>query len=223
MPTSAETPRQGMLDTNIMILRRWIDPAELPDEMAISAITLAELSAGPHQVRRNAEQDLYDEHAERARRLEVLQRAESEFDPVPFGAEAARAFGRVAAAVIATGRQPRRRTADLMIAATAFAEGLPLFTTNPGDYTGVDQLVTVVPVTRPADPDERLQDAEPFISGRYCGKCGWPFTEGQLARTVCRSPRACARRMDLPMSERGPGCPYENRVHPEWRQPPELI
>jgi predicted nucleic acid-binding protein len=66
---SAETPRQGMLDTKVLILRRWIDPAELPDEMAISAITLAELSAGPHQVRRSHEQDLYDEHAERARRL----------------------------------------------------------------------------------------------------------------------------------------------------------
>jgi predicted nucleic acid-binding protein len=60
-----------MLDTNILILRRWVDPAELPDEMAISAITLAELSAGPHDVRRNGEQDRYDEHAERARRLEI--------------------------------------------------------------------------------------------------------------------------------------------------------
>jgi predicted nucleic acid-binding protein len=71
---SDEQPRQGMLDTNILILRRWIDPAELPDEMAISAITLAELSAGPHEVRRNDEQAAYDEHAERARRLEILQR-----------------------------------------------------------------------------------------------------------------------------------------------------
>jgi predicted nucleic acid-binding protein len=65
---SGDLPRQGMLDTNIMILRRWIDPGQLPDEMAISAITLAELSAGPHEVRRNSEQDMYDEHAERARR-----------------------------------------------------------------------------------------------------------------------------------------------------------
>lgn len=73
---SAETPRQGMLDTSIMILRHRINPAELPDEMAISAITLAELSAGPHHVHSGDEQDSYDEHAERARRLEVLQRAE---------------------------------------------------------------------------------------------------------------------------------------------------
>jgi predicted nucleic acid-binding protein len=152
---SGEPPRQGMLDTNIMILRRLADPAELPDEMAISAVTLAELSAGPHEVRRNDEQDAYDEHAERARRLEVLQRAENEFDPVPFDAEAARIFGRVAAAVIAAGRKPRSRVADLMIAATAIAEGLPLYTTNPADFTGLDDLIEIIPVTRPAIPHER--------------------------------------------------------------------
>ena len=152
---SGELPRQGMLDTNILILRRWINPAELPDEMAIGAITLAELSAGPHEVRRNDEQDAYDEHAERARRLEVLQRAESEFDPVPFDAEAARIFGRVTAAVVAAGRKPRGRAVDLMIAATAIAEGLPLFTTNPGDFTGLDTLVHIVPVTRPPVPHEQ--------------------------------------------------------------------
>jgi predicted nucleic acid-binding protein len=151
---SDDQPGQGLLDTNIVILRRWIDPAELPGEMAISAITLAELSAGPHEVRRNDEQDMYDEHAERARRLEVLQRAESEFDPVPFDAEAARIFGRVAAAVIAAGRKPRRRVADLMIAATAIAEGLPLFTTNPGDFAAMDTLMRVIPVTRPPVPGE---------------------------------------------------------------------
>ena len=138
-----------MLDTNVMILRQWIDPAELPEEMAISAITLAELSAGPHQVRSNQEQDVYDEHAERARRLEILQRAESEFDPVPFEAEAARIYGRVAAAVVGAGRSPRRRIADLLIAATALAEQLPLFTTNPDDFLGLGTVLEVVPVTRP--------------------------------------------------------------------------
>jgi len=152
---SGEQPRQGMLDTNILILRRWVDPAELPDEMAISAITLAELSAGPHEVRRNDEQDAYDEHAERARRLEVLQRAENEFDPVPFDAEAARIFGRVTAAVVAAGHKPRGRVVDLMIAATAIAERLPLFTTNPGDFTGLDTLIRIVPVTRPSIRHER--------------------------------------------------------------------
>jgi predicted nucleic acid-binding protein len=151
---TGEPRRQGMLDTNILILRPWIDPGELPDEMAISAITLAELSAGPHQVRSNDEQDHYDEHAERARRLEILQRAENEFDPVPFDAEAARLFGRVTAAVIAAGRTPRRRIADLMIASTAIAEGLPLYTTNPGDYAGLDSLLTIMGVTRPPVPHE---------------------------------------------------------------------
>jgi predicted nucleic acid-binding protein len=152
---SDKGPRQGMLDTNILILRRWIDPAELPDEMAISAITLAELSAGPHEVRRNDEQDAYDEHAERARRLDILQRAESEFDPTPFDAEAARIFGRVTAAVIAAGRKPRSRAVGLMIAATAIAEGLPLYTTNPADFTGLDALIRIVPVTRPSVPHQR--------------------------------------------------------------------
>jgi predicted nucleic acid-binding protein len=152
---ATERPAQGLLDTNIMILRRWVNTAELPDEMAISAITLAELSAGPHQVRRDDEQAEYYEHAERARRLDVLQRAENEFDPIPFDSEAARAYGRVTAAVIATGRQPRRRTADLMIASTAIAAGLPLFTTNPDDFAGLADLLTVVSVGRPQVPRER--------------------------------------------------------------------
>jgi predicted nucleic acid-binding protein len=152
---TSEPARQGLLDTNILILRRCVDVAELPDEMAISVVTLAELSAGPHQVRRNDEQDLYDEHEERARRMDILQRAENEFDPIPFDAEAARVYGRLSAAVIAAGRKPRRRTADLMIAATAVAEDLPLFTTNPGDYTGLERLLRVVPVTRPPLPHEK--------------------------------------------------------------------
>jgi predicted nucleic acid-binding protein len=149
---TGESHQQGLLDTNIMILRRWIDPAELPAEAAITAITLAELSAGPHQVRRSDGAGDYDEHAERARRLDVLQRAESEFEPIPFDAEAARIYGRVTAAVIAVGRKPRRRTADLMIAAIAIAEDLPLFTTNPDDFIGLGRLMTVVPVTRPSEP-----------------------------------------------------------------------
>ncbi|MER7251403.1 type II toxin-antitoxin system VapC family toxin [Kribbella sp. NPDC000426] len=150
MPTEHQ---QGLLDTNIMILRKWVDPAELPGEIAISAITLAELSAGPHEVRGNDEQDDYDEYAERARRMDVLQRAENEFDPIPFDADAARIYGRVCAAVVSAGRKPRRRVADLMIAAIAIAENLPLFTTNPDDFTGLDGLLTVVPVTRPKTLD----------------------------------------------------------------------
>ena len=152
--TGDSHPR-GLLDTNIMILRRWIDPGELPAEMAITAITLAELSAGPHQVRRDNEQDGYDEHAERARRLDVLQRAENEFDPIPFDAEAARIYGRVTAAVIAAGRKPRSRVANLMIASIAIAEDIPLFTTNPDDFTGLENLLALVPVTRPRLPEQR--------------------------------------------------------------------
>jgi predicted nucleic acid-binding protein len=123
--------------------------------MAISAITLAELSAGPHDVRGNEEQNLYDERAELARRMNVLQRAEAEFDPIPFDAETARVYGQVAAATIAMGRKPRARVADLMIASTAIAGGLPLFTTDPDDFRGLDKLLTVVAVTRPAVPHER--------------------------------------------------------------------
>src|SRR5690349_6304537 len=152
---TSEAPRRGLLDTNIMILRSRIAPDDLPDEMAISAVTLAELSTGPHEVRPDTEQDVYFEANERARRLDVLQRAEHEFDPIPFDADAARADGRVAAAVIAAGRKPRRRAADLMIAATAIADELPLYTTNPDDIGGLDHLVTVIAVTRPEIPSER--------------------------------------------------------------------
>jgi hypothetical protein len=109
---TSEAPRRGRLDTSIMSLRSRIAPEDLPGEMAISAVTLAELSAGPHEVRPDTE---------RARR----------------------------------GRKPRRRAADLMFAATAIVAGLPLYTTNPDDFVGLDHLVTVIPVTRPEVPNER--------------------------------------------------------------------
>lgn len=127
----------GLLDTNILILRRRVDHAQLPDTMSISTVTLAELSAGPHHT---------SDPEERARRLDVLQRAESEFDPLPFDAEAARAYGRVTAAVLAVGRKPRARTADLMIASVAIANQLPLYTTNRDDFSGLESLLTVTPV-----------------------------------------------------------------------------
>jgi hypothetical protein len=128
----------GLLDTNILILRRRIDHTQLPDVMSISAITLAELSAGPHHT---------SDPDERARRLDVLQRAESQFDPLPFDAEAARVFGRVTAAVLAAGRKPRPRVPDLMIASVAIANQLPLYSTNLDDFAGLDQLLTVAAVT----------------------------------------------------------------------------
>lgn len=133
----------GLLDTDILILRRGIDPSELPAAMSISAVTLAELSAGPHHT---------SDARERARRLDVLQRAEAEFDPLPFDAEAARVFGRVSAAALAVGRSSRRRISDLMIASVAISNHLPLFTANPRDFDGLDDLLAVMPVTRPSAP-----------------------------------------------------------------------
>lgn len=133
---------RGLIDTNIVVHLPALDPALLPDELVVSAITLAELSAGPHHT---------DDPAERARRTSVLQHTEATFDPLPFDADAARTYGMVCAAVLAAGRTPRRRVADLMIASIAAANRLPLYTTNPGDFAGLDQLVNVVAVPRPAD------------------------------------------------------------------------
>lgn len=136
---------QGLVDTNIVILRDWLTGDQLPRQVAISAVTLAELSAGPHSV----VGDDAGARAERARRTAILQRAESEFDPLPFDAPAARLYGQLAGAVIAHGRTPRRRIADLQIAAIAAAQGLPLYTTDPDDYEGLGELVDIVPVARP--------------------------------------------------------------------------
>ncbi|MGH3273966.1 MAG: hypothetical protein ACRDNZ_06515 [Streptosporangiaceae bacterium] len=97
----------------------------------------------------------YDEYAERARRLDVLQRAENEFDPIRFDAEAARVYGRMTAAVIDAGRKPRHRIADLMIASIAVVEELALYTTNPSDFSGLGNPLTIVPVTRPQIPPQR--------------------------------------------------------------------
>lgn len=138
-------PTRGLLDTNIVILEERLDVALLPEEMAISTITLAELAAGVHAVR----DDAPDAVAERARRISLLQRVEALFDPLPFDDEAARLYGRVVAATTALGRSSRRRTADLFIASVAGAHGLPLYTTNPDDFAGLDGLVEVVPVPRP--------------------------------------------------------------------------
>ena len=110
----------------------------LPAEVAICAITLAELAAGPHAT---------PDTDERSRRQDRLQRTEAAFDPLPFTADAARAYGRVFAAIAASGRKPRgARAVDLLIAATALAEGLPIYTRNPDDFRGLDGVVEVVSV-----------------------------------------------------------------------------
>jgi predicted nucleic acid-binding protein len=137
---SGEAHERGLIDTNVLIHLAALDAAHLPGKMVISAVTLAELSAGPHHT---------DDPAERARRMSVLQHAEATFEPLPFDTEAARTFGLVSAAVVAAGRQPRRRIADLMIASIAVANQLALYTTNPGDFTGLDDLGTIVAVPRP--------------------------------------------------------------------------
>jgi hypothetical protein len=132
---------RGVLDTSIVSAFALFDPAELPVESAITAVTLGELSRGPYAT---------DDPIARARRIAVLQHVEATFgDALPYDSEAARMFGLICAGVYAIGRQPRRRTADLMIAATSARNGLPLYTTNPKDFVGLDTLVTVVPVNRP--------------------------------------------------------------------------
>ncbi len=112
-----------------------VDATSLPAEGAVSALTMAELAAGPHAT---------SDPDERARRQERLQRAEATFSPFPFDANAARAYGRLYAAVAAKGRKARgRRAIDLLIAATAIAEGLPLYTRNPDDFRGLTELLDV--------------------------------------------------------------------------------
>lgn len=136
----ADAPRapRGVIDTSVVIDLEHIDSARLPVEVAVSAVTMAELAAGPHAT---------TDSAERARRQDRLQRAEAAFDPLPFDAEAARAYGRIYAAVVAAGRKARgARAVDLLIAATATAAELPLYTRNGADFRAIHDLVDVVEV-----------------------------------------------------------------------------
>ena len=124
--------REGVLDTStVILLSRMTDPSTLPDEPSITTITLAELSVGPL---------VTDKEEERAARLAHLQQAESDFDAIAFDAAAARAFGRVAAALRRSGRKPAARAYDALIASVAIAEDLPLYTCNPQDFTGIPGL-----------------------------------------------------------------------------------
>ncbi len=122
------------------VVKNGVQPRslELPLEAAISAITLAELTVGPHATSNSAE---------RARRQDRLQRTEATFNPIPFGHDCARAYGRVYAAMVERGRKARcPRVADLMIAATALAEDIPVYTRNADDLLGLEALITVVPI-----------------------------------------------------------------------------
>jgi predicted nucleic acid-binding protein len=130
-----------VLDTStVILLSRIDDPGALPVEPVVTTVTLAELSVGPLVAR---------DDRERAARQAHLQQAEADFTPLPFDQPAARAFGRVAASLRQSGRKPTARAYDAMIAATALSNGLPVYTTNPADFTGIDGL-EVVPVEAPS-------------------------------------------------------------------------
>lgn len=123
---------RGLLDTStVILLGRMEDPSALPDESVVSTITLAELSVGP-LVARSAQ--------EQAARQAHLQQAEADFDALPFDAAAARAFGAVAASLRRAGRTPGARAYDALIAATAIANDIPVYTCNPDDFRGIDRL-----------------------------------------------------------------------------------
>lgn len=134
MPDTPRPPR-GVLDTSVVVDLDELDSSSLPVEVAVSAITMAELAAGPHAT---TDPDI------RGRRQDRLQRAEAAFDPLPFDGDAARAYGRIFTAVTAAGRKARgARVADLLIAATALAAELPLYTRNGDDFVGLEGLVDV--------------------------------------------------------------------------------
>jgi predicted nucleic acid-binding protein len=139
-PAEPAAAGPGILDTNILIHWERLDIRLLPDPAAITTITIAELAAGIHAA---------VGATQLAERVDKLQRTESAFEPIPFDGDAARAYGRVTAAVRAAGRSPRSRVADQMIAAIAVSRRLPLFTTNPDDFAGLEGLLDVVTVPRP--------------------------------------------------------------------------
>jgi predicted nucleic acid-binding protein len=125
----------AVVDTSIIAALKLYDPSELPDTILITAVTLGELSFGPHAS---------DDPIKRAGRVAVLQHVEATFDPLPYDQGAARLYGQICAAVRAAGREPRRRASDLMIAATAASNQLPLYTANPDDFKGAEAFVEVV-------------------------------------------------------------------------------
>ena len=125
----------AVVDTNIIAALKLYDPSELPDMILITAVTLGELSFSPHAT---------DDPIKRAGRVAVLQHVEATFDPLSYDRGAARLYGQICAAVRAAGREPRRRASDLMIAATAANNQLPLYTANPDDFKGAEGFVEVV-------------------------------------------------------------------------------
>jgi predicted nucleic acid-binding protein len=129
---------RGILDTStVLLLGRLTDPAVLPARPVITAVTIAELSVGPL---------LADTEQERAARQAHLQQADADFDPVVFDAAAAHAFGRIVGSLRSSGGRAAPSTNNVFIAATAIANDLPLYTCNPGDFEGINDLdLHVVP------------------------------------------------------------------------------
>ena len=134
-------PGVGILDTNALILLDRLNASELPAEPTISAVSLAELSVGPLAT---------DDPRERAIRQERLQEVEAAFEPLAFDAASARAFGVVASSLRRAGRKPAARAFDALIAATAVANELPVYTCNPRDFDGIEGL-RVVAIAHPDD------------------------------------------------------------------------
>ncbi len=134
--TDGQRRPRGLLDTSVVIDLESLSPEELPVELAVSAITMAELATGPQAT---------PDPQERARRIALIQRAEDTFDQLPFDLPAARVYGHVYAAVTVAGRKPRgRRAMDLLIAATALSNKLPLYTHNLDDFAGLEGLLKIV-------------------------------------------------------------------------------
>ena len=129
--------QRGMLDTSAVIDLPALDPTLLPVEAAIPAIVLAELAQAVAMTN-SAEQVMI-----RSQRLSDIEAA---FAAIPFDREAARRYGTLVALTIAADRDPRPRRIDLMIAATAAAHGLPLYTRYPADFRGLDSAVIVIAV-----------------------------------------------------------------------------
>lgn len=127
----------GVLDTYAYVDLGLVDPAALPLFPQLSAVTLAELHQGVAMAR---------EAASRASRMEKLTAAVADFDPLPFDREAAARYGTLVTLTLASGRSPKPRRMDLMIAAIASSVGMPLYTRNASDFVGLEGAVTVVAV-----------------------------------------------------------------------------
>ncbi len=133
----SDRPDEGLLDTCVFIDLRTLDSESLPRSIRVSSITFAELGMGIAMAATPVVKALRTEH---------FGAANAVLDPLPFDADAARRFTTIAELVVAAGRNPKPRKNDLMIAAIASVNGLPLYTRNSGDFIDLEQVLTVVSV-----------------------------------------------------------------------------